>query len=154
MSEPSLDDLLNLGERQIMLIMLGLRQDLIPSWIFFNQRKEAFVMATPWKDDSEKEAAAQYLRREMRKRDAIAYSFICEGWQAIAPEDWDPQSGQRAREMPERQEIAIAVAANKQQTKQRRWLIKRDWHDQVVGLESIAEPWGEPSGWALELLRD
>jgi hypothetical protein len=48
----NLDALLNLAEQQVQLVLIGLHQQLLPSWVLINAEGKFWIFGTPWRNDS------------------------------------------------------------------------------------------------------
>jgi hypothetical protein len=138
----TLDNLLELAGQQAHLILLDLkRSELVPSWVFVQEDGSSRILATPFRDDGQKEATVAYVRAWMRNHGTVAYSFLCEAWSAtLTPEEWDPKGGKpipeadQPRNRVDRIEVAYAIATDGTETQCRAWQIVRDWQGKVVGL--------------------
>ena len=152
------DHLIKLAEQHARMVLLEMHAGhLVTSWIFIDQHGAAHIQATPWQNDQEKELAKVMLKAQARKLRTRAYSFLSEAWAAAAPKDWDPTSPlpekDRPMHQPDRLEIVMAFATDGQKQLWRRWLIRRDWQEQIIGLEALDDSYDQPpEGWVSELL--
>jgi hypothetical protein len=151
------DSLLDLAEHQARMVLLQLKEDLVPSWVMFSRRTHrAEIIATPWRNDLEKRLCERRLRELMRKKQIAAYSFLSEAWVATAPADWSldkplPEA-ERPAQRADRKEVVMAFASDGTTKEWRVWEIKRDWHEQIITLEPRPLPEAIPAGWVTELL--
>jgi hypothetical protein len=149
--------LLDLAEQQARLTLTVLRQDLMPSWVIITGSGEARIIGTPWNNEAEKEATGMYIRAQLRKTNAQAYSFVTEAWMAEAPQDWDPGTPlpdkDRPAERADRKEVVIACATDGQRTQWRQWCIVRDWNEQIRQLEPMEIGSGLTESWISDLLK-
>jgi hypothetical protein len=96
-----------------------------------------------------------FIRQQLRKYKACAYSFLTEAWMAMAPPDWDPDMPFPETNRADRQEVVIAFATDGRMRRCRRWRIRRDWNEQVIALEPINEDdMDKPEGWITDLFLD
>jgi hypothetical protein len=156
MKPDTVETLITLAEQQARGVLLVLHQSLLPTWVIVAKDFTPHVLATPWEDDQEKEKMRIFIRQQIRKYEAHAYSFLTEAFMATAPPDWDPDTPlpdkDRATNRADRQEVVIAFAADRQKRQWRRWRIRRDWNEQVIALEPMDEnETCEPEGWIADL---
>lgn len=154
----TVDKLILLAEQQARNVLLVMRQTLLPTWVIIDAKGQPHVHATPWESDRDKRLAELAMKLEMRVCKARAYSFLTEAWAAKAPEGWDPNTPlpekDRAMNQVDRLEIVLAFATDGTRSEWRRWNIRRDWDEQVIGLEAVrGEDFGEPEGWMAEMLK-
>jgi hypothetical protein len=158
MLDDTLEKMLALAEEQARLVMIGKSQDLMPTWVLVAADDEVFILGTPWRDDREKRATELFLRKEVRKRRTVAYSFITEAWEAHYPKetDLDKPLPLRPAQRPDRKEIVMAMATDGRRRLWRKWETRRDYTERVIALEraDFGAGAGEPEGWMAELLRD
>jgi hypothetical protein len=155
--KPMIEELLNLAHHQAEMVILTLKQDLMPTWLLISRSNKIFIVGTPWRDDEEKALAQQAMRKKMRESHITAYSFITEAWTAQAPPDWDPKTllpeDQRPMNRSDRREVVVAMASDGQETGWRVWEIKRDWNEQVRELEEITFENSLMEGWMKDMLK-
>ena len=134
---PSLDELLDLANRQARQVLLGAPQgaQLLPTWLIAATDRDIFIIATPWADDREKAITAEAMRETMREKKAVAYSFLCEAWMVRKRLDgMTPQEAydkvyldhEMPRNDPARIETVVATAGDKNGSKTRMWQIVRN----------------------------
>lgn len=138
LNEDILDTLLATSEFYAQLLIVLEGQDLYPTWAMINQKYDPLVHSTPWNSWLEKRLAAAFIKHELARHKAIAYSFVTEAWQAKEPKEGEPWHG--ASEVPDRQEIVVAFATDGTTTKWRRWKMIRDGAGKVTELTAIPTP--------------
>jgi hypothetical protein len=147
-------DLLQLAGNHARGVMLGLGQPLMPTWVLLGADKSIHIVATPWRDDEEKEAMVKGLRRKMRAEKTLVYSFVMEAWTAQQPKGWKPdQAFVRPAQRPDRREVVLAFATDGHAIEWASWDIKREaTTERVIALE--AKPWEakEVESWLTKLL--
>jgi hypothetical protein len=158
MKTNTVEKLITLAEQQARGVLLVLHQSLVPTWVIVAKNWRPYIFATPWEGDQEKEAMRIFIRQQLHKYKAHAYSFLSEAWTAMAPPDWDPDTPlpkkDRATNRADRQEVVIAFATDGRKRQWRRWRIRRDWNEQVIALEPFDEnDMGEPEGWIADLFQ-
>jgi hypothetical protein len=150
------DSLLDLAEQQARMVLLELKQELMASWVMLGADHKFEIIATPWKNDLEKELSHKMLRAFVRKKQIVAYSFLSEAWVAIAPAGWSPGQPMAEAERPmqraDRKEVVLAFASDGATKEWRVWEIIRDWQEQIITLASRPLPEASPAGWVTELL--
>jgi hypothetical protein len=138
------------------MVLLQLKQDLMPSWVMFTRDHKVEIIATPWRNDLEKRLSERSLRDLVRKKQIVAYSFLSEAWLATAPTDWSPDKplpeAERPAQRADRTEGVIAFASDGTIKEWRVWEIIRDWEEQIITLRQRPLREGVPSGWVTELL--
>ena len=154
----SLEKLLDLAGDHARAVMIGLQHELLPMWSIIDAKGELLVRATPWQNEHEKHLAEIFIRAEIAKRNAVAYSLVIEAWEAWQPLGWDPQKEplterNRPSKRVDRREVVIALAVDKERTVWRKWWTRRDWNDQVVALELAEELPGEKQSWMADLFK-
>ena len=121
-----IDDLLKLAFDQAKLVLIGLGEDLMSSFIIVYP-DQIHVLQMPWANDDEKLKAVRYAREEMKKHGgALAYSFLTEAWMTKQPVTWNEETGVLPRDDPNRQEVVCAMATNGFETKHASWAMVRD----------------------------
>jgi hypothetical protein len=154
----TVETLITLAEQQARGVLLVLHQSLVPSWVIVAENFTPYIFATPWKDDEEKERMRTFIRQQIRRYEAHAYSFLTEAFMATAPPDWDPDTPlpekDRAVNRADRQEVVIAFATDGRKRQWRRWRIRRDWNEQVIALEPMDEDeMFESESWIADLFQ-
>jgi hypothetical protein len=153
MDPNKLRKLVTLAGEHALLVLTGLRQPLVPTWVYLDGEDKTHIVGTPWHDDEEKEHAARHIRWLMRKDKAQAYSLVSEVWTAAAPPGWKPgEDLVRPADRPDRKEMVLAFATDGEQTKWGRWQIKRDWNERVIALEEQPFDGAQPESWLNKLL--
>lgn len=156
--KPTIDTLLDLAEKHARLILTVLHQDLMPSWVIVTTDGTAIIRGTPWRNDAEKHLAEVFIKGELTKHHASAFSFVSEAWVAGAPQDWDPGTPMPEADRPanrvDRREVVIAFASNGQDGEMRRWQIMRNWKGEVEHLQREAtDDWTQLEGWIADLMK-
>jgi hypothetical protein len=155
--KPTLQDLIELAREQAELVLIGLGQDLMPSWLFINDQGKVSIVGTPWQDELEKHITRVALQKKMREDHVVAYSFVSEVWMSTKPAGWKPPPNyQGASHEPDRREAVIAFATDGSAQEFRTWLIERDSSERVCALNQVrAKQDEEPAlqGWMTELLK-
>lgn len=137
----TLDELLYLAYRQADAMLVGgIADELAPAWLVLSPSKKSpdgkvDIILTPWESTDQKLAALDAMRTYMRKRNAVAYSFVMEAWvsfQGPGP-NFTPAS-----EDPNRIEVVAIIAADRETARQRDWKIVRGKAGKVTALEPIA----------------
>jgi hypothetical protein len=153
MTKEELSKLAELGGEHARLVLIRLRQQMMPQWIMVNQAGQLDIVATPWRDDREKMVFAVRLRKYMRERRTQAYSVVVEAWAAVAPKDWKPGEPHMPNWMnPERKQVVIALATDGKEVEWRQWAVQRDYEENVMALEPIRPEGRIARTWITKLL--
>ena len=152
--QEDLETLLEIAGQYARLVMIVLGQNLMPSWTLVTPRGVR-VIATPWRNDREKQAAKLAIKKAIKDLDARAYSCVVEAWAAPAPAGFDPEQEEineadLPRERVDRIECVVAVAVSPVEQVWREWRTMRDWQGKVVALEASAHK-GISGGWIANL---
>lgn len=149
--KPNLESMVTMAGTFAHLIILQMKQELMPTWVLISASGQSDILATPWRNDAEKEYAKVFMREQIKQRNAIAYSFVVETWLATydKPDDYEKV---RPKDRVDRKEAVMALASNGTETLWRTWLIHRDWNEQIIALEEQPEI-AEPFGWMADLLK-
>jgi hypothetical protein len=158
-----LDKLLELAERQARMVLLDLRlPSLMAAWVLMTKKGKFEIVATPWRDEAEKQLYADMLRAMMRKKQVMAYSFVTEAWtRHLEADEWDndsglPVDGIEPRNYAGREEVVIACACSKDIARWKQWRIVREATTEVIiDLKERPLPESEspPESWMVELLK-
>jgi len=157
-----LETLLTLAGAHAQTVLLEFKLcELSPTWLLVNADGHCSLIETPWRDDAQKELIWRQLRAAMAARNTVAYSFITEAWVAqLTPEQWNPDAGPlpeglRPAKRADRQEVVLALAADKTSAQWRQWTIVRDHLEQIIRLDPRPFATGEqaPESWMTELLK-
>lgn len=70
---------------------------LMPIALLYCQNNEHRIYGTQFRNDEEKDAFTDFLRKEMKEHDALAYMFISEAWIS----KYDAKDGERAYKNPD-----------------------------------------------------
>ena len=147
---PNLESMLDRAYTQARRVMIGTNEQLLPAFLIFYQDGTSGVIGTPFQDDTQRQIVAALMREHMRTRNALAYCFVTEGWQATIDRD-EPLGAKPIREREEKKEIVIAIATDGVNQKMRQWGIVRDRRGRCKALPLEHE--GAPSvGWVTNLL--
>lgn len=149
MKTENLKNLVEVAGQQARAVLLGLRQPLMPTWVYIDQEGHPHIVATPWQDDTEKKFFAAKIRLAMVLCDASAYSFVCEAW---AANEKPGEAHIQPRNRADRREIVLAFATDGDQIEWKSWNIKRDWNDCVLSLEEEEPMKGRRTSWLTQLL--
>jgi len=148
-----LTELVRLGGKHAQAVLIGLRQPLMPSWLYIDQEHRIHLVGTPWRNEIEKKAAGMQMRKIMLEAGAVAYSVVVEAWTSTQAKGWEPGHPHiEPRLDPERQEIVLAFATDGKTTEWRRWDIVRDWNDVVLKLEEHPFDGAQMTSWMNRLL--
>jgi hypothetical protein len=156
MTKEELSRLVEVAGEHARMVLIRLRQQMMPQWVMVNQGGYLDIMATPWRNDREKMVFAHGLRKYMRERRIQAYSVVVEAWAAVAPKGWKPGEPHMPNWMnPERREVVIALATDGKEIEWRQWAVQRDYEDNVRALEPTELPEGRIARtWMTKLLSD
>lgn len=142
-----LEGLIQLAYAHAKQTILEKGEELPPIWSIWNKQGELEIIATPWRDDTEKQAARIYMGKKMREFGCILYSFVNEAWFADAPPNWRPgdELSVRPVDNPKRREAVIAIAAAITGGKlSHSWEIVRDPAGKAIDL--VRQPEAEAAG--------
>jgi hypothetical protein len=80
--------------------------ELAPLWHAVDRNGQHLVIVTPWKDNDEKQAIIELVRKLFRERGVKHYVFMCEAWSVITPDldEIAPHIGHLSKH-PDRREI-------------------------------------------------
>jgi hypothetical protein len=150
----ALDSLLEAAGHMAHQVLLKEHESLMPTWLYLRPNGELGIIATPWRDELEKEIMVLRVREELRATQALLYAFVTEAWVASAPSEWSPgkQLPLRPSQHPDRQEVVIAFATDGQLIEWKSWDTKRDYHEQIIALAARKDFEGTPESWLTRLL--
>lgn len=157
----NLNQLLEIGGRHAEQVLIGLGQDLMPSWLLFDRKNHCDIVGTPFNSDADKFFVEHKMRALMRSKKTVCYSMVSEAWSATAPPDWNPDEGLPQAERPsnrvDRREVVIAVACSATEAIGRQWFILRSPNGAVVELR-FEDDYGATGdcpleGWMTNLLK-
>jgi hypothetical protein len=152
-----LDQMIELAGEQARRVLLEAKQpELLTSWILEDADGGVSMIATPWRDDAEKAKAATFMRHYMRRHRTVRYSFLTEAWQAFEkPGEYRPQDPDwvRPKDRPDRIEVVVAMACDKERSVSKSWRIIRNHLEQIIALDLLEQQKGPLEGWITSLLR-
>lgn len=85
-----------------------------PMWHAVDGNDQHILIATPWRDDDEKDATSQALRTMFRAKNVKRFAFICEAWVATVKTLAEVNDGLRPSEHPDRREVLMINAEDRQ----------------------------------------
>jgi hypothetical protein len=120
-----------------------------------NAAGERAVLECGWNGEDDRQRTLRALKHTMRELGAVAYCIVSEAWtasyRAPAATAWRrPEVMPEAR--PDRKEVVMAIAANRQTHEFKVWAIVRDKAGQVTGLPLQETP-ADTAGDLTELLK-
>jgi hypothetical protein len=156
-----LDKLIDLAEQQARLILLELKlPSLTAAWVLMTKAGKFEILATPWRDELEKQMYADMLRAVMRQKRVVAYSFVSEVWsRQLESGEWDQENNQpfdgiMASQDPAREEAVIAYAGTKNMARWKQWRIVREaTTERIIDLKEQSMPGSECESWIAEMLK-
>jgi hypothetical protein len=161
----TLDELLDAAEGQARRVLIGGKEELTPLAHLVRPHHGDIVIATPWRNATEKDITFRTLAALMRDDQIVRYALLHEGWMRSAePGELSDEQVERIKaggalpridpicQHPKRIEVVIAIGVEKGRKAVRMWETKRDKRGNCVELAAIdteAEQW---RGAALELM--
>lgn len=140
----TLEDMVNLAVKQAEQVLVGTKEQLVPSWLLVDGEGKVEIFATPWSNWQEKQLTVGAMRLIMRKHGTIAYSLLVETWYAHATAEEVKQKeyvGPPPSERPDRQEAVAIMAANREgQTTHRMFEIIRKMDGRCRELRRLDGP--------------
>jgi hypothetical protein len=112
----TLDDMVRLAREHATRVMVGTKEELVPSWLVITGKGAIEIFATPWGNNREKHIVIETMRDIMREKSATSYSMVTEAWMlhvqgvGVTEENY---KGPMPSESPDRQECVVIMAANK-----------------------------------------
>jgi hypothetical protein len=131
MTDP-LTNLLDAAEAHARGILIGTAEALIPVFMLQDGEDQGYLVATPFVGENAnevahvKDAVAYAVRRMIKAKKIVRYSFLSEAWMTVRPPGWNEAMGPPPSESDDRREVVIAMATDGGDYKLRRWLIKRN----------------------------
>jgi hypothetical protein len=151
-----LDGLLELAGGHAHAVLIDMKADeLTPTFLMVSAGEHIFMPA-PWRSEGDKAAILEAAREIMKEAGVIRYSVISEAWTAAQPEGWKPgmPQGPLPADRPDREEVVIAIAADKTTAKSRIWRIVRGEAGSIVDLRhDPGQQMTDLGGRMAELLR-
>lgn len=150
-----LNMLVELASHQAEQVLIKEHQDLMPTWVLVNKDYQLLIIGTPWENDQQKKLTEITIRQEIRKHQAIAYSFVVEAWAASYCDQREYQKT-RPQDRVDRQEVVISFATDGRQIVWKNWAIRRNHLDLVVALDAALPINKDDSaeGWMTQLLKE
>lgn len=97
------------------LIQRG-QKEMVAFWHLVSAH-DNFIIATPWKNDKEKDLEVRFIRSKLKSDNAKAYCFTCEAWMARYDKGEVPANEQwpaiRPSQSPRRIEVVAIFAATR-----------------------------------------
>ena len=146
----TIEELLKAGESQIRRVLIGTKDELTPIAHLVRADGRNVIAATPWRNATEKDMTLRMLHSVMQDDQIARYMLIHEAWMRVAEPgeftaeqlaaiqtgDAMPAVG-RIEEHPNRIEVVMALAVEKEGKTVRCWEIKRDVHGVCVELVEV-----------------
>jgi hypothetical protein len=152
-----LDQMIELAGDQARRVLLEAKQpELLTTWMLEDDDGGVRLIATPWRDDSEKAKARAFIRDCMRANRTVRYSFVTEAWQAFEkPGEYNPEDPDwvRPRDRADRIEVVVAIACDKERSVSKSWQIIRNHLEQIIALNPLEQQEGALEGWVASMLR-
>ena len=139
----TLEDMLNLAEQQAQRVLLGTKEELMPSWLLVTGKGAVEIYATPWSNTREKHLVTLCMKDIMREKHCTAYSLLVEAWMAtVAGEEAkEPYDGPPPSERPDRQECVVIMAVDHAgKHVHKHLMIKRDAEGRCAELRRLDGP--------------
>jgi hypothetical protein len=157
----TIDEMLSRAETHARAIMIGGKEELTPFAHLVRTDGVDIVLATPWRDATEKKLTFRTLAALMRDDQIVRYMLLHEGWMRKAePREVDRFNASGGElppidpicQHPKRVEVVMAIGVEKGGKTIRMWETKRDKRGNCVELVEIDTTADEWRGPALELL--
>jgi hypothetical protein len=145
----------NAGAHAENLLIDQHEDELLPFFHMITADGENILAPTPWRDEDDKRDMLGSIRLFMRMKNVVRYSVVSEAWAASQPKDWKPGQdiSPMPSERPDRREIVIAIAADKERTVSRSWDIVRGEAGSIVKLQLDKDFAGSQEGRMGSLLK-
>lgn len=104
---------------------------LTPMWIADTEDNQRLVIATPWGSGGEKDKIMLGLRRIFAEKRVVQFAFMTEAWILVARDGKMPDAVRRGGSLenhPDRREILMVRAENKERSLMRTFYILRPEH--------------------------
>jgi hypothetical protein len=114
----TLDEMVKLAEEQARRVLIGTREQLLPSWLLASLG-DVLIVATPWGNDDDKHLVIRAMREVMQEKQVHAYSILTEAWMVHEriPDGQTADSfeyrGLPPRERPDRLEAVMITAEDR-----------------------------------------
>lgn len=122
------------------ILLVKKDKSLMPIW-HLQSPEGAMVIGTPWKGDEEKTAMTAYVREQIKKSNATAYSFISEAWvsaytsEEIQGRDLEAEGpAERPAKRANRVEAVVIFASTRSGQRMTNLRIVRDANEEIVDL--------------------
>jgi hypothetical protein len=131
MTDP-LTNLLDAAEAHARGILIGTAEELIPVFMLQDGADQGYLVATPFVGENAnevthvKDAVAYAVRRMIKAKKIVRYSFLSEAWMIVRSREWQEGDGPTPSEAEDRIEVVMAIATDGVDYQARRWRIKRD----------------------------
>ncbi len=137
----TLEEMMRLGEGQARRVLIGTKEDLLPSWMLADGEGKVTIVATPWRNNDEKHMVAEVMREAMRGLRIDAYTVLIEVWllrvQGPPPKEY---KGPAPMDSPDREEAVVLIGVNRDGRRlHQSWITKRDADGVCVALEPMGE---------------
>ena len=139
----TLEKMVGLAELHARTMLIGTKEQLVPTWLVLTGNAEIEILATPWQNSNQKLLTVDAMRVILRNDGATAYSLLVEAWYSVLPasEVGKEYAGPPPSERADRRELVVAVAANHWgQHVHRQWEIVRDKHGRTIDLRPLGGP--------------
>jgi hypothetical protein len=157
MKTNDLERLTKLAYEQACRIMLGTKQELLTTFVLlkndnFSGGDCIDVIATPWKNDTEKQEAITAIGVSIlrSKEPVYAYSMLTECWFS-SYKGGKKQRAARPEFDPQRREGVVCLASDGKKHQFSSWIIERDTQGRCASLTEKTEP-GQWSSWMSDAL--
>lgn len=115
-----------------------------------------FLVATPWRDDAEKDAAVDFIRATLKSDKAKAYCFTSEAWLARyekgeIDQDSEQWPSVRPSNRPDRMEVVAIFASTRSKQFMRTLEMIRDPGGKVIDLKALERPYLEDAEEGAEI---
>jgi len=123
--------LLDAAENQARSVLIGTAEELIPVFLLQDAEGQDYLVATPFVGENAdelahvKDAVAYAVRRFIKTKKIVRYSFLSEGWLIVRPPGTEYDAGPPPSEAEDRVEVVLAIATDGVDYQARRWRIKR-----------------------------
>jgi hypothetical protein len=153
MTTPAFSELLDAAERHARTALFKKRQQHLETTWFLLDGKNIRKLATPWRNDYERELAKVFMRNVVEQYHIPAYAYVSEVWYAKeTPENFNSDNFVQPRDRPDRKEMIIAMATDGKNVRTKAWEIVRNWNEQITALKSQSTKGFGFGGWMISLL--
>lgn len=85
----------------------------MPMWHAVDGNNEHILIATPWENDDEKDAASEALHEIFKEKRVKRFAFICEAW-VVQAASAETALDTRPSKHPDRREVLMISAENRE----------------------------------------